>query len=129
MVELAYNASELALAAYANLFPGRTADQLDVLTANNNMSAYQTQEFALRYPMIVAQINDTATSFSATVFADASGNLAVAIRGTLEAGDLVPTDVDIAVNGIGAGACILLPVSAAAAAGYPLGGPRTRGFA
>jgi hypothetical protein len=101
MVELAYNASELALAAYANLFPGKTADQLDALTANNNMSAYQAQDFALRYPTIVAQINDTATSFSATVVADASGNLALAIRGTLEAGDFVPTDVNIAVNGAG----------------------------
>lgn len=96
-----YFNSELALAAYASLRPGAAADQLAALTANNNMSVMQAQEFARRYPTVIAQFDDTATSFSATVFADTSGNLALAIRGTLEAGDYIPTDVNIAINGAG----------------------------
>ena len=103
-----YDQSELALAAYANLTPGVTNDLVrrEALVAAG-FSAKQAEEFAKKYPVVVAQFNDTeaegglGTSFSATVFKDAAGNLTLAIRGTLEAGDFVPTDATIATSGVG----------------------------
>jgi Ca2+-binding RTX toxin-like protein len=65
------------------------------------MSAPHVAHFVERYPEVVTQFNDSTTSYSATVFKDASGNLTLAIRGTLEAGDFVPTDLNIAVDGAG----------------------------
>ncbi|MDD5391304.1 MAG: hypothetical protein PHD37_18355, partial [Gallionellaceae bacterium] len=102
------NASELALAAYANLTPGATdvpIRQAALVIAG--LSPKQAEEFAKKYPEILTQYTDTpaegglGTSFSATVFKDTAGNLTLAIRGTLEPGDFVPTDADIALAGAG----------------------------
>ena len=49
----------------------------------------------------MAQFNDTSTSFSATVFAAADGQLHLAIRGTAETSDYVSTDLSIARYGVG----------------------------
>ncbi|MEZ5617337.1 MAG: hypothetical protein R3E40_03545 [Rhodocyclaceae bacterium] len=107
-----YDQSELTLAAYANLTPGVTNDLIrrEALVAAG-LSAKQAEEFAKKYPMVVAQFNDTpdeggmGTSFSATVFKDASGNLKLAFRGTAELfaspSDLFPTDATIATSGVG----------------------------
>jgi Ca2+-binding RTX toxin-like protein len=101
-----FSDAELALAAYADLLQGSLADQRARLEAAG-LSAKQAEEFARRYPTVVAQFNDTpaegglGTSFSATVFKDASGNLTLAIRGTLEAGDFLPTDANIQNDGVG----------------------------
>ena len=55
----------------------------------------------LEDPRIVDQYGDADSSFSVTVFADTAGRLTLAIRGTKEAGDFVPTDFDIATHGVG----------------------------
>lgn len=67
------------------------------------MSAKQAEGFSLRYSEIVTQFNDviTSTSFSATMFKDVLGNLTLAIRGTQELNDFIPTDTNIALNGSG----------------------------
>ncbi|MEO1766809.1 hypothetical protein [Thiobacter aerophilum] len=97
--------AEFALAAYANLQPG-VPNQTALQDQGKGMSARQAEEFAAHYT-VVTQFTDTVaegglgTSFSATVFADAYGNLTLAIRGTLEAGDFVPTDSSIATAGVG----------------------------
>ena len=100
-----FNDAELALAAYADLLHGSLADQRARLEAAG-FSAKQAEEFAKKYPVVVAQFNDTAeggmgTSFSATVFKDSAGNLTLAIRGTLEYGDFFPTDANIQNDGVG----------------------------
>ena len=100
-----YTQSELALATYASLTTAPVVDQIDALKANNGMSDSQARAFAAKYT-VVTQFNDTpaeggmGTSFSATVFKDTSGNLTLAIRGTLETGDFFPTDADIATLGV-----------------------------
>jgi hypothetical protein len=107
-----FDTSELALAAYANLTPGVTNDSVrrEALVAAG-MSAKQAEEFARKYPTVITQFNDTpaeggmGTSFSATVFRDASGNLTLAIRGTAElwgtSNDLSPADRQILLSGAG----------------------------
>jgi hypothetical protein len=66
------------------------------------MSRTQAEEFARRLPIVVAQYNDTSSSFSATVFAAADGQLHLAIRGTKEPlGDIAPTDANIGLYGVG----------------------------
>ena len=101
-----YDSSSLALAAYATLTSGPTnAQQRRAALEAAGMSAKQAEEFARRYTTVVTQFNDTATSLSATVFADASGNLTLAIRGTLELigtpNDLTPTDLSVFSQGAG----------------------------
>ena len=97
--------AELALASYANLSPG-IPNTTALHDDGKGMSAAQAADFSDRYT-IVTQYNDTpaengmGTSFSATVFRDTSGNLTLAIRGTLEGGDYMPTDADIALHGAG----------------------------
>ena len=71
-----FNSAELAFAAYATLVNGPTEDQIDLLVAAE-MSRTQAKQFVLRYISVVTQFSD-ATGFSATVFADASGNLTTA---------------------------------------------------
>jgi hypothetical protein len=68
----------------------------------------QAARFADQYSL-VTQYNDdavvgtgNATSFSVAVFKDISTNkLTVALKGTLEGGDYVPTDTNIFINGAG----------------------------
>ena len=97
--------SELALAAYATLNNSALSAQKARLE-DAGLSGVQADKFALRYS-VLTQFTDTtaegglSTSFSATVFKDASGNLTLAMRGTLEPGDSVPTDADIAIAGAG----------------------------
>ena len=75
------NLSELSLAAYANLTAGNLTGvaQQDALKGAG-FATTQISNFASRYT-VVTQFNDTraeggmGTSFSATVFKDASGNL------------------------------------------------------
>src|SRR3990167_3519104 len=104
-----FDNAELALAAYATLTTSDLATQTTALK-NAGLSASQADNFAPRY-QVVTQFNDTpieggtGTSFSATVFKDTSGNLTLAIRGTLELtgnpNDIIPTDANIAFNGAG----------------------------
>ena len=98
------NNAELAFAAYANLQQGSTslAANLEALQqGGGGLSSRQAIDFASRFPNVLVQFNDTATSFSATVFSDTSNRVALAIRGTQEVGDFVPTDSNIALNGAG----------------------------
>ena len=103
--QIIFNQSELALAAYATLNNSALSAQKASLK-DAGLSDAQATTFASRYA-VLTQFNDTpaeggmGTSFSATVFKDASGNLTLAIRGTLEAGDFLPTDANIAVSGVG----------------------------
>jgi len=108
-IQTIYSNAELALASYATLAsnsPTSQGSNIDALK-QAGLSAKQAEEFAKKYPAVVAQFNDTpdeggmGTSFSATVFKDAAGNLTLAIRGTLEAGDFAPTDANIAIAGTG----------------------------
>lgn len=94
--------AELALAAYATLVPEltNTQPQRDALV-RAGMSSPQAEEFARRYPTVVSHYNDTSTSFSATAFAAADGQLHLAIRGTKEPGDFAPTDANIGLYGFG----------------------------
>ncbi len=107
-IERYYLQSELALASYTNLLvriPNTVALQDD----GKGMSAAQAAKFAETYT-VVTQYNDTlaegglGTSFSATVFKDAGGNLTLAIRGTAELtgspNDLT-TDASIFAGGAG----------------------------
>jgi len=103
--QIMFEQSELALAAYASLNSSALSAQKASLK-DAGISDVQADTFASRYA-VLTQYNDTVaeggmgTSFSATVFKDASGNLTLAIRGTLEAGDFVPTDANIAASGAG----------------------------
>src|SRR5882672_2203706 len=95
--------AQLALASYANLTvgPSNTVQQRASLVGAG-MTDSQALEFVNTYSNVVTQFNDTATSFSATVFSDVSGNLTLAIRGTQTIfGDIFPTDADIFTAGAG----------------------------
>ena len=109
-ISMIFNASELALAAYANLTPGVTDNPIrQAALVAAGLSAKQAEEFAKKYPEILTQYTDTpaegglGTSFSATVFKDTTGNLTLAIRGTAELvgtpNDILPSDTDIALAG------------------------------
>ncbi|MEN9480274.1 MAG: hypothetical protein RLZZ298_1669 [Pseudomonadota bacterium] len=104
-IQSVFDQSELALAAYAALNNSALSSQKSNLK-NAGLSDAQADIFAGKYA-VVTQYNDTlaeggqGTSFSATVFKDASGNLTLAIRGTLEAGDFLPTDANITASGAG----------------------------
>ncbi|MDT3735113.1 MAG: hypothetical protein ROZ00_02695 [Denitratisoma sp.] len=105
--------AELALAAYATFASNSvTADPTNLAALRNaGLSAKQSEEFAKKYPAVVAQFNDTpdegglGTSFSATVFRDSANNLTLALRGTAELtgspNDIWPTDATIATSGVG----------------------------
>ena len=94
-----YNYAELSFAAYADLSEGDTLNQKGKLT-NADFTSKQAEKFAARYSEVITQFNDTETSFSATVFKEAvTGNLTLAFKGTLEFGDFIPTDGDIALHG------------------------------
>jgi Ca2+-binding RTX toxin-like protein len=95
--------AELALAAYAVLQPGLTRNQLnDLQFGGNGLSLKQAQEFALRYPEVIAQVEDDESGFSMTVFRDASGSVALAMRGSEpQVQDWLPTNSNILINGAG----------------------------
>lgn len=101
--QILLNNSELALASYATL---NTDDLILQTTAlqEAGFSNLQAANFASRYS-VVTQFDDISetgnSSFNATVFKDADGNLTLAFRGTLEAADFVPTDFDIWKRGAG----------------------------
>ena len=90
MIENIVTQAELALASYSNLISGSLiSQQTELRQDGKGLSAAQAANFASRYT-VVTQFNDTVaegglgTSFSATIFTDASGNLTLAIRGTAE---------------------------------------------
>ncbi len=97
--------AELSLASYAELPNGQPIPS-NLEQGGKGLSTAQAVEFSSNYT-VVTQYNDTpiedglGTSFSATVFKDTDGNLTLAIRGTLELGDIVPTDANIATEGAG----------------------------
>jgi len=77
-----FNSSELALAAYANLQEGLSANQILALTEDGvGMTQTQAEQFAVRWPEIVAQYADPVTGLSVTVFRNGS-EVNIAIRGT-----------------------------------------------
>jgi hypothetical protein len=100
--------SELALASYANLDPSKPTDGQITALNDADFTVTKAEAFAIRYPAVITQFNDTAaeggagTSLSATIFKDAEGNLTLAFRGTLEKlgtpNDL-STDADILGSG------------------------------
>ena len=66
------------------------------------MSPKQAEEFARRYPLVVAQIDDVTSGLSMTAFRDSSGGVSLAIRGSeLSLADWLLTNTDIAINGAG----------------------------
>ncbi len=98
-----------AQACYESLATGDTQDTLarKLQTIVGGFTATQASQFASDQT-VVLQYNDDApgsggsnTSLSVTVFKDGAGNLTLAIRGTLEAGDFVPTDGQIFGSGAG----------------------------
>ncbi len=105
MIQDIYKQSELSLAAYAELNSSTLSLQKAKLI-DAGFSSKQADKFSDQYG-VVTQYNDTlaegglGTSFSATVFKDTDGNLTLAIRGTLESGDFVPTDANILTEGTG----------------------------
>jgi hypothetical protein len=67
-----YGRAELALAAYSELTRGNAGSDENVRALQGGgMSLKQAQEFALRYPEVIAQVDDVASGFSVTVFRDA----------------------------------------------------------
>ncbi|HQQ75121.1 MAG TPA: hypothetical protein PK031_08205 [Pseudomonadales bacterium] len=99
--QVLFNNAELSLAAYANLDKSLATDDPDNLAAlrSAGMSNTQAEEFAVRYPDVVAVYSDPDTDFQATVFKSADGQLTVAIRGTLGGADLLEDAVSIAPYG------------------------------
>ncbi|MFV0665969.1 carbohydrate-binding domain-containing protein [Denitromonas sp.] len=101
-----FSMASLAQASYAAIPPAATQSQLTAALRERDggFSFTQAIQFAAQYS-VVTQYNDADTSFSATVFKDGSGNLTLAIRGTLEKtgwpNDIVPTDADIFLRGMG----------------------------
>ncbi|WP_418647604.1 hypothetical protein ACNQFN_22330 [Thauera butanivorans] len=103
-----FRQAELALASYSILSPGKP-NVANLTDRGFGLSQEQAEAFSDTYT-VVTQYTDTlaegglGTSFSATVFKDAGGNLTLAIRGTAELtgtpNDL-STDGDIALNGAG----------------------------
>lgn len=96
-----YEQSELALAAYASLTVGVTTDTInrDALVVAG-FSRVQANEFAKRYPAIVATYSDPISDLQLTVFKDFTGNLTLAIRGTASGHDISVTDTRIAAAGM-----------------------------
>lgn len=93
-----YKQSELAFAAYATLGNG-VPSTVELTRDSVGMSAAQAAKFAETYN-VVSSCHDANSSFDATVFKDATGNLTLAIRGTLELGDFAPTDGLIVSRGV-----------------------------
>ncbi len=100
MTDTLYN-GDLALAAYADLQLGPSDTPTNrAALIRAGMAATQADEFAIRFPTVIAQYNDTTaeggtnTSFSAVVFKSSTGEVTLAIRGTLEPRDF-QTDADI----------------------------------
>lgn len=95
------NAADVAFAAYATLRQGLVDQQLSALIAQG-FSLRQAEDFASRYPAVVLPtFSDSSSDFDVTVLKDASGNLTLAIRGTLTSHDLVFTDLQIGKYGAG----------------------------
>jgi hypothetical protein len=84
MINDIFDSSELALAAYGflnvNEVTGSTFN-IDALK-DAGMTQTQAEQYAARYPEIVAHIPNTDSGFSATVFKDANGELTISFRGT-----------------------------------------------
>jgi Ca2+-binding RTX toxin-like protein len=102
-VETVFSSAELAFAAYAVLQPGLTSNQIAALQNDGQgLSLKQAQEFALRYPDVIAQVNDAASGFSLTAFRDTGGAISLAVRGTDQLlTDWFATNTSIAINGAG----------------------------
>jgi pimeloyl-ACP methyl ester carboxylesterase len=100
-----YLQAELALAAYSVLRKGPTglAENLRALQGDGRgLTVKQAEEFALRYPEVVVQVNDAGSGLSMTVFRGVDGGVALAIRGSEpELADWLPTNFNIAINGAG----------------------------
>src|SRR4051812_3697585 len=101
--------AQAAQASYESLSAGDTLDILarKLQTSRGGFSLTQSQNFAFEQS-VVLQYNDdevesggTGTSLSLTVFKDTSGQLTLAIRGTLEFADFTPTDANIFTMGAG----------------------------
>ena len=87
------DASDSSQAAYSQLYSGLTTDTFnrDALE-ERNMSATQAEQFAIRYPRVLAVKRDDSpdsSGFSAAVFKKADGQLTLAIRGSNSYGDWV----------------------------------------
>ncbi len=84
MINDIFDNSELALAAYAFLDENEaTGSDFNIAALKEaGMTQTQAEEFAARYPYIVAHIPNTDSGFSATVFKDVNGELTIAFRGT-----------------------------------------------
>lgn len=98
--------AQLAQASYAEISANSVlATRLQ--SEAGGFTATQAGRFADKYSLAIDQFNDDAagaggngTSFSVSVFKESSTKkLTVAIRGTLEQGDFIPTDANIAVSG------------------------------
>ncbi|WP_287468314.1 calcium-binding protein [Hydrogenophaga sp.] len=103
-------AAQLAQAAYSQLNAGQNDDALAaalISQASSGFVATQAQTFAATQTVLLQYNDDAAnasgnnTSLSLTVFRRNDGQLTLAIRGTAESGDWVPTDTSI--FGMGAG--------------------------
>lgn len=107
MIANLFDRASFAQAAYATFIgPADMTDALKRPAAG--FTATQAARFANKYSL-VTQFNDDATagvgngtSFSVSVFTESGTNkLTVALRGTTEIGDYLPTDSDIFIGGAG----------------------------
>lgn len=110
-----YESAALSQAAYAfDLSAGRTdAQRIAFVNGDTDFEGAQFDDtFAERFPIVVTQVIDTTTGFSATVFKDTTtltGDLTIAFRGT-EFGLLdFGSDVVLATEGAAFGQIVSLP--------------------
>ena len=105
MISTLFSNARLAQASYAD-FSGNALFTTRLQTEAGGFTATQAARFANRYSL-VAQFNDDASagggngsSFSVSVFKESGTNkLTVALRGTADIGDYIPTDANIFLNG------------------------------
>jgi hypothetical protein len=92
-----FTQAQFSLAAYANLSIGEIVGTNNAALQQAGFSQAQADEFAKHYT-VVDQYSD-ATGVSATVFADASGNKYLAVRGTEGLTDYLTDLVDVTLLG------------------------------
>ena len=108
MISKYFASAQFAQASYGNLSLGNSLTDALIDQATAGFTATQAARFANKYSL-VAQFSDDAsasvgngTSFSVSVFKEIGTNkLTVALRGTADIGDYIPTDADIFLNGAG----------------------------
>ncbi len=103
-----HNSAQLAQAAYEQLAAGDADIVLagKLVSERGGFSPAQASKFAATQSVVLQYDDDvgasgSGASLSVTVFKDTSGNVTLAIRGTYEGADFIPTDANIFAYGAG----------------------------